>query len=112
MGDLIARLRAAVEPGEADDLEPFIRGLQRAVLAALDAHPHISAAGVPDPLPDPFPDLDDDNAGHLSVVRYPGGKGFGCTACHYWVQGAVRDYGWCVTVRAIADALQIGVDDE
>lgn len=78
-----------------------------AVLAVLDEHPHLSAAGAPDPLPDPYANVDDDNAGLPSVVTYPGGKGFGCTRCHYWALGAVRDYGWCLTIRSIADQLGI-----
>lgn len=38
MSDLLARLRAAVDPPEVDDLEPFIHGLQRALLRVIERH--------------------------------------------------------------------------
>lgn len=77
-----------------------------ALIAVLDQHRHMSAAGVEDPLPDPFPDLDEDNAGHFSVSNLRG-NGFGCTRCHYEGYGSVKDYGWCLTLRGIARELGI-----
>lgn len=103
MIDLNKAIRAAVNPGEVEELEPFIHALQRAVTAALDCHPHMSAAGAAQPLPDPFPEIDD-----YSVSRRS--HDFGCTTCHYVGYGSVSGYGWCLTVRGIARELGIEME--
>jgi hypothetical protein len=39
------------------------------------------------------------------VYRFPShGYDFGCVCCHYYAQGAVRNYGYCRTLAAVASA--------
>jgi len=39
----------------------------------------------------------------FSVYRFPSHDcDFGCVSCHYYAQGAVRNYGYCRTVKALA----------
>jgi hypothetical protein len=120
MIDLDALIREAVAkrpsafPGMSRSSASYLRykgwsdRAAAAIIAVLDEHKHLSAAGVADPLPNPFPDLDEDNAGHFSTSNLRG-VGFGCTRCHYEGYGSVKDYGWCLTLRGMARELGIEV---
>jgi hypothetical protein len=102
----------AIAPFEAD-----VRVLLAALAAVLDEHVHIGPEGALFPgarrLEDPDYDCDEDPYSMFSVVATPpaANKGIGCTRCHYYTHGAVRGYGWCATVRAIAAALGVEVTD-
>lgn len=115
MIDLDAAIRDALKDrpiyhtAAAEEDNRWVHRVTLAIIAVLDEHKHMSAAGVEDPLPDPFPELsDEDSAGGFSVSNWRG-IGFGCTRCHYEAMGCVRDYGWCLTLRGIARELGIEV---
>ena len=48
---------------------------------------------------------DDTDYEEFSIYRFPSHPyDFGCVCCHYYAQGAVRNYGYCGTVKALASA--------
>jgi len=48
---------------------------------------------------------DDPENEEFSIYRFPSHPyDFGCVCCHYYAQGAVRNYGYCGTVKALASA--------
>lgn len=90
-------------------LELIESPLVAAIINVLDEHVHIRKDGV---LLTPGGWSEEVKELYEVYSIYGGDRDFGCTRCHYYSQGAVHGYGWCRTVKAIAQPLGIEVDDD